>query len=166
MRKIAIVLIIALASLIPVSPAPATPPNHIETFTEPFEFITKCQGFRITTTGTFEITLTEFFDQDGNLIRVMQQATYEDVITLSKGDAVFTERGHQTLEFTEESFTVSGQAFTITGDAFKIYDVGRIIFDQSGEVVFASNQHPLVGEGLDGVDAALCAALGEAAGLT
>jgi hypothetical protein len=168
MRRLAAFLaLVLLAAVVAVHAADAAPPVHNETITIPFEVTSNCQGFKVTETGAFTVTVTEYFDKEGNFVRAIVQESYEGVFTLTKSDATFTERGHHTLEFDADgTFSVSGQAFTIVGDEFKLYDVGRIIFDENGEVIFSSAQHPLLGGGFAALDPAICEALGATAGLT
>jgi hypothetical protein len=138
--------------------APAAFADTPEHFTDefPFEFVVDCGTFTFTETGTFHQHGTVFTNKNGEDTRAIVVETYEGLFTLSNSSKTFTEKGTHTLMISADSFTVSGQAFTIRGDNFKLYDVGRLVFDADGNLVFASAKHPLTSVS-DG-DAVLCEA--------
>jgi hypothetical protein len=159
MRRQALTLIACLAFLSLSAPAAfADTPQH---FTDefPFEFVSDCGTFTITEVGTFHQVITVFTDENGEFVRAIVIESYEGQFTLSNSSQTYTEKGTHLLDISPDSFKVSGQLFTIVGDHFRVYDVGRIVQDENGDVVFASARHPLAGSGFAGQDAALCEAL-------
>jgi hypothetical protein len=162
MRRLALcTLAVAVAVAVAVVAAPAawaTPPEH---FTDefPFESVVDCGTFTITETGTFFQHGTVFFDHAGEVTRVLIHESYVGVFTLSNSSKTYTEKGHHLIDIAPTSFKVSGQLNTIVGDDFRLYDVGRIVFDNNGDVVFASARHPIYSGGFSGADSALCSAL-------
>lgn len=159
MQRRSLMLIVALAFFALSAPAAlADTPEH---FTEdfPFEFVVDCGTFTITETGTFHQVVTVFTDENGEFVRAIVIESYEGEFTLSNSTKTYTEKGTHLLDITADSFAVSGQVFTIVGDNFRVYDVGRIVLDENGDIVFASARHPLISSGFAGQDAALCEAL-------
>jgi hypothetical protein len=158
MRHRALMLTVCLAFLALSAPAAfADTPEH---FTDdfPFEFVSDCGTFTITETGTFHQIITVFTDKNGEFVRAIVIESYEGEFTLSNSTNTYTEKGTHLLDIKPDSFAVSGQAFTIVGDHFRLYDVGRVVQDENGDIVFASARHPLLSFAA-GVDAALCEAL-------
>jgi hypothetical protein len=159
MRRRALMLIVCIASFALSAPAAFadTPEHFIDDF--PFEAVSDCGTFTITEVGTFHQVITVFTDENGEFVRAIVIESYEGQFTLSNSSMTYTEKGTHLLVISPDSFTVSGQAFTIVGDHFRLYDVGRVVQDENGNVVFASAKHPLLSFAPDGIDAALCEAL-------
>ncbi|HEY3106205.1 MAG TPA: hypothetical protein VGJ49_05350 [Gaiellaceae bacterium] len=159
MRRRALIITVSLAFLGLLAPAAwADTPEHF-TDTFPFETVTDCGTFTITETGTFHQVITVFTDENGEFLRAIVIESYEGEFTLSNSSTTYTEKGTHLLDIAPDSFAVSGQVFTIVGDNLRVYDVGRIVLDENGDVVFASARHPLLSSGFAGQDAALCEAL-------
>lgn len=157
MRRRALMLIVCIASFaLSASTASADRPEH---FTDdfPFEATADCGTFTITEVGTFHQVITVFTDENGEFVRAIVVESYEGQFTLSNSSTTYTEKGTHTLMISPDSFTVSGQAFTIVGDHFRLFDVGRVVFDADGNLVFASAKHPLLS--VADQDAVLCEAL-------
>ena len=157
MRHRALVLIACLASF--ALSAPAAFADRPEHFTDdfPFEFTVDCGTFTFTEVGTFHQVITVFTDENGEFVRAIVIESYEGLFTLSNSPQTYTEKGTHMLDIRPDSFAVSGQAFTIVGDNFRLYDVGRVVQDENGTVVFASARHPLLTTA-DGGNAVLCEA--------
>jgi hypothetical protein len=158
MRRRALMLMVTVALFALSAPAAfADTPEH---FTDdfPFEAVSDCGTFTITETGTFHQVITVFTDANGDFVRAIVIESYEGEFTLSNSSTTYTEKGTHLLDIRPDSFKISGQLFTIVGDHLRVYDVGRVVQDENGNVVFASARHPLLSF-TGGVDAALCEAL-------
>jgi hypothetical protein len=124
------------------APAQGAPPER-ETFTEPFDVVYQCGSFQLPT-------------------RTISQVRFDGVITNSATGKTFRDSGHQTVAFRGDgSIVIDGISFMIRSEgAPEAIDVGRVIVDENGDVVFQSARHDLLGENLGDTEAAICAALG------
>ena len=157
MRRLAlVVLLVALVSFPAV--AAAVPPTRSEV-DEDFEVVYEPCG--LVEVGVHHRSFTTFLDQDGNAVRILEQVSFEGVITNPTTGETFVDRGHVTVTF-KPDFT---SAFTLTGTVFNIrvpkeglllLDAGRLVADGDFNTVFQSAKALSFSE----TDAAVCEALG------
>lgn len=148
------------------APASATPP---ERFSFPEEgsdpHFLQCDGFEIalTTTGTGSVTV--FFDDSGEVIKVLVRHRVRDVFTNSVTGKTVVNRGvfqetFTLIEGTDDfTTTVTGFRFmgTFPGEGLVLQDVGRFEESPDGEILFVAGQHDLLTEAAE--PAVICAAL-------
>jgi hypothetical protein len=142
------------------SAALAAPPER-QTFAQPFDVVYDCGSFELREVGTFTGTDTTYFDNEGEPTRTISQVSFDGVITNSVTGESFRDSGHQTVVFEGDgSIVINGIAFMIRSErAPEAVDVGRLVLDEEGEVVFQSARHDLLSGGLD-TESAICSALG------
>ena len=161
MRALALSLCgLALAATIS-SVARGSSPER-DTFVQPFDVVYDCGSFELREAGVFSGTDTTYFDQEGEPARTISQVRFDGVITNHTTGETFRDSGHQTVVFLGDgSIVINGISFMIRGErAPEAIDVGRVIVDEDGEVLFQSARHDLLSSGLDGADSAICGALG------
>jgi hypothetical protein len=148
-----------LAVLAPIA-ALATPPEtfripHQDTFID--EGASAACGFDI----LFEVsgiqTIQVLYDAAGNPIRVQVHGNIEGTVSANGITLREIERGQIFYDLTDGSQTLVGLVFRVflPHGGTVIADVGRLVFDAEGNVIFEAGPHPA----LHGDFAALCAAL-------
>jgi hypothetical protein len=106
--------------------------EHVPTFTEgPFTTVHEPCG--AVENMTLTVRDTNFWDDDGNLVRSIEHFLYESVVTGPNGKSISLQ-AHQTFEFENEIVTLTGQGATIRapGHGVLYQDVGRLVTDVSG----------------------------------
>ena len=157
MRRLVVILSLALLPLAFAESTGATPPTHFSV-DEPFIVVYSCG---LTEEGVFHRSFTTFFDQDGAETHTLEQASFEAVITNPATGETFLDRGHATVRFEPgfaTGFTLSGIVFTIhaPGEGLLLLSAGRLIADAGFNTVF----HSAKALGILDTDAAVCASLG------
>lgn len=150
MRKLLISLAtVAFAGL--TTPAGAVPPQHFAV--GPLLNIVQDQGqacgFPVRWTIELSVKGTNFFDQDGNIVR--QQAHVKEDNTITNLDTGFTLREGpdsfmQTIVFNPDGtiahLSATGLAVNVFGEQLK--DVGRVVWlPGTNEIVFSAGPHPV-----------------------
>jgi hypothetical protein len=160
MRKLIVIgIAVALAVLAPTA-ALATPPDtiripHEDTFID--EGASAACGFDI----LFEVsgiqTIQVLYDAAGNPIRVQVHGNIEGTFSANGITLREIERGQLFIDLVEGTETNVGLVFRVflPDGGTVIADVGRLVFDAEGNVIFEAGPHPA----LHGDFAALCAAL-------
>jgi hypothetical protein len=150
-------LIVAIAvgvvSLAVAASASATPPTTERFSDSGTAFWTSCDGFDIIVNFEFTAMVTEYYDQNGDLVRVRG-------FFRGTGELVNTETG-KTLtgsspsmffdNYRTETTTLVGLQFhnNVPGQGIVALDAGRIVIDwATGEVIFEAGPHP----GFEGID--------------
>jgi hypothetical protein len=165
-RRLLLLVIAGCAVLVFTAPASATRP---EMFRFPVEdsdpLFLQCDGFEIalTTTGTENVTV--FFDDAGEVIKVLVRQRVRDVFTNSVTGKTVVNRGvfqetFTRIEGTDDfTATVTGFRFmgTFPGEGLVLQDVGRFEESPDGEILFVAGQHDLLTEAAE--PAVICAAL-------
>jgi hypothetical protein len=154
-RRLRFILIVAvtLAFLGIAAPAQANAPKT-ESFSDSgTAFWTSCDGFDIIVNFDFTARVTEFYDVNGDLVRVRGyfHGAGELVNTVTgktntgSGPTIFFDN------FRTETTTIVALNFhnTVPGEGAVGIDAGRIVIDwATGEVSFEAGLHP----GFDGID--------------
>ena len=167
-RRLLLPVIAGCAALGFTAPANATPPERFhfsDSGSEP-GFI-QCDGFEIDleTTGTVDGTV--FFDDAGEVIKVIVRTRATDILTNSVTGKTVVNRGVFQQVFTRidgtDEFTHSLVGFrfigTSPGEGLVLQDVGRIEYSpDEEEILFIAGHHFDVPGGPD-AEALFCAAL-------
>ena len=122
--------------------------------------IADCGTFEVRDEFTLNFSGTEHYDQQGNLVRVVEHIfgvdrLYNSVTGKSLKPASFNQG--EIVHPIEGQVAVNGVIFRITvpGAGVVLLDVGRFVFTFDGDLVFIAGQHQF----LAGDFAGLCAAL-------
>jgi hypothetical protein len=167
--RIAAAAVAACAGIAAGPPAVASADNlrvqHLPPFTEgPFTTVHEPCG--AVENMTLTVRDTNFWDDDGNLVRSIEHFLYESVVTGPNGKTIRLQ-AHQTFEFEDEIVTLTGQGAIIRapGHGVVYQDVGRLVTDVSGPfpgvTLFASAKSvSFAAADPDKVSAAICTAVG------
>lgn len=151
--RLILIVIVSLAFLGVAAPAQAIPPNterFSDSGTVPW---TSCDGFDIIVNFEFTARITEFYDANGDLVRVRGyfHGSGELVNTVTgktntgSGPTIFFDNVRT------ETTTIVALNFhnTVPGQGAVGIDVGRIVIDwATDEMIFEAGVHP----GFDGID--------------
>ena len=146
-RRVLAVLVPTAVLLASAAPAGAVEPVHFSADPPPMvvEDPTAC-GFGVRWTIDLSLEGTQFFDQDGNLVRVQAHIKEDNTIenltsglVLREGPDSFT----QTTIFHEDGsreFIATGLAANVFGEGLK--DVGRVVWlPVTNKIVFSAGPH-------------------------
>ena len=143
----------AVVSLAVAAPASAIPPQTERFSQSGTSFWASCEGFDIIVNFEFTAMITEFYDQNGDLVRVRGwfRGTGELVNTVTgktetgSGPSMFFDN------FRTETTSLVGLQFhnNVPGQGIVALDAGRIVIDwATDEVIFEAGPHP----GFEGID--------------
>ena len=158
---LSLVLVILMASF-PWSVAVAAGPVVEGPFHEEGTYeLLDCGAFQIL--DVYELNYTEklFFDEEGNLLKLLEQVWGTDTFTNSVTGKAYTMSYHNTVvvDFTTTppQGANSGVIFrlTVPGAGAVFLDVGRIVVDRQDNVYFRAGPHQFFDADFD----ALCAAM-------
>jgi hypothetical protein len=165
-RRLLLTVIAGFAFLGFAAPASAIPPDR---FSFPEEgsdpHFLQCDGFEIALTTTGTASGTVFFDDAGEVIKILVRHRVRDVFTNSVTGKTVVNRGvfqetFTPIEGTDDfTATVTGFRFmgTFPGEGVVLQDVGRFEETSDGEILFVAGQHDLLPETAE--PAVICAAL-------
>jgi len=126
------------ASMLTPAAASATAPTTIQ-FTDQGSGTIDCGTFSDNFVDYFTITETTFYDEQGNMTRVVDQVVHTSDDVNSVTGFTLHEHGHATLTFYPATgeFIVDGLALVMTrpGYGIVVIEVGRIVLDADGNVV-------------------------------
>jgi hypothetical protein len=166
LRRQLLPVIAGCAALGFAAPASATPPEMFSFSEEGSDpHFLQCEDFEIalTTTGTGNVTV--FFDDTGEVSKILVRHRLRDVFTNSVTGKTVVNRGVFQETFTridstdDFTATVTGFRFmaTFPGEGLVLQDVGRFEESPDGEILFLAGQHDLLPEAAE--PAVICAAL-------
>ena len=120
----------------------------------------KCKGFTILDEYVLDYTLRQFFDQDGNLVKMEETVSGTDTFINSKTGKVIAVPFHNNVLIDPQTRfgANAGVIFKVTvpGAGAVFLDVGRLVTNQAGtEITFEAGPHQF----FDGELSGLCAAL-------
>jgi hypothetical protein len=166
-RRLLLPLIAGCAAFGFAAPASATPPERFhDSGSDADPHFLQCDGFEIARVSTGSFDGTVYFDQAGDVVKVLVRNRATDVFTNSVTGKTVTNRGVFQELFTRidgtDDFTHSlvGYRFMATspGEGVVLQDVGRIIYSPDEEqILFLAGQHN-VPDGPE-ANAVFCAAL-------
>jgi hypothetical protein len=120
-----------------------------------------CEGFQVLDLFVLNFSAKEFYDKNGELVRVVEQIRGTDTFINSKTGKEFTSRFQNTehIDLTAEPVkAVTGVQglLTVPGSGAVLLDVGRIVTNlETDEVTFQAGPHQLVEGDLAGLGEAL-----------
>lgn len=168
MRKLLLtVAVCSVAAMASANAASATPPERFSFTESGTEVLLQCDGVDIVLDSTGTFTGTIFFDQSGEVVKLIRRGRITETLTNSVTGKTVVNRGvfqdsFRRIEGTDE-FTHSVVGFDFQGKVggrgpLVFWDVGRKVFDpETGEIVFRAGRTNLV-EGPE-VEEVFCAAL-------
>jgi hypothetical protein len=152
MRLPLVVLLTLAAACILAAPAAAVPPTS-QTIVQHnvVEDQGQACGFPVRWTIDLTVERTRFFDQDGNLVRILDHVREDNTVENLATGAVLREGPDAfqqviTFEGGTTRVAINGLALNLQGEQLK--DVGRVVLE-NGVIVFSAGPHP-AREVLDG----------------
>jgi hypothetical protein len=157
--RLFLVTAVTLLTLTSVTTVFAAKP-FVETFRNEGSFVAAdCGTFLALEDFVEDVTVTTFFDNAGNPIRVQVHVNFNGIITNSVTGQTLRDPGHHTIiiDLEEGTTTFAGMVFAITvpGKGIAVLDAGKVVFDAEVNVIFVGGPHQFLEEG----PALICAAL-------
>ena len=145
----------------------AAAPPVIQTFHDEgsFAFAGPCpNGVTLVATFTEDVRVTTFFDEAGDPVREQIKVDFVGVVTNPATGESAENPSHHTIivDLVEGTVTEVGLVFkaTVPGEGAVILDLGRVVFDAAGDVIFEAGPHDVLNTaGPHPVRALYCAAL-------
>ena len=120
----------------------------------------------VTLVGTFteDVRVTTFFDKAGTPVRAQITVNFVGVVTNPETGESVENPSHQTIivDLVEGTEAQVGLIFsaTVPGEGVVFHDVGRVVFDAAGDLIFEAGPHDVLNTaGPHAVRANFCAAL-------
>ncbi len=160
-------LAVVVGALLALPGAVSAAPPVVETIYNEgsFAFAGPCpNGVTLEETFTEDLRITTFFDDEGNPVRVHIKVNFDGVVTNPETGQSVEDDAHTTimLDLVEGTETQVGLVFsaTVPGVGVVFHDVGRVVFDADGNLIFEAGPHDVLGTaGPHPVRANFCAAL-------
>ena len=151
-RKTVMFLVLGLAAaLASAPPGMAAPPVTTSGVFTDDAFVADCGAFDLRDRFVFDWKGKEFYDEDGNLTRVVEHVGGSDTFYNSvTGESVTgTINSGETLDFVNGTVTQSGTIgrITIPGEGAFFFDVGKYIIDFEDGLIFLAGRHHAFFEG-------------------
>jgi hypothetical protein len=160
-------LVAAAFALLTLPVAVSAAPPVVETFHDEgsFAFAGPCPN-GVTLVGTFteDVRVTTFFDEAGTPVRAQITVNAVGVVTNPETGESVKNPSHQTIivDLVEGTEAQVGLIFkaTVPGEGVVFHDVGRVVVDAAGNVIFEAGPHDVLNTAGDhAVRANFCAAL-------
>jgi hypothetical protein len=143
-------LFIALICLVWAMPALATPPERLTIPTAGTFILAECDGFDVIDDYTGVLAITEFYDQDGDLVRLtFHENAHDRIYNSVTGFSVYNNYAvNQTYDPATSEIYIRGVAYNITVPGYGIvyFDSGLgVFYIEDGnyiEIKFAGNYRP------------------------
>lgn len=125
------------------------------------EVLTDCGSFQVLVNYELNYITRRFFDQEGNLVKIVEQVWGTDTFTNSVTGKAYPMDFHNNVvvdfSTTPPQAANMGVIFrlTVPGAGAVFLDVGRIVLDRQGNVYFQAGPHQF----FDGEVEALCAVM-------
>jgi hypothetical protein len=140
--------------------APASKPLR-QTFDFPFAFEFDCGSFTGLSSGRIFGHETFFFDKDGNPLPFHFHVQYQATITNTATGKTLADNSsyNGTLDLVTGVLEVNGRIYNVKDreNGIRIKDIGRIVFDAEGNIIFEAGRHDV--DGFGDPTALYCAAL-------
>ena len=158
----AVIAVAALAAGTAAASNPVVVEKH-NTLTRDFTNIPDCLAFGFTHSEHYDVirTVTDFYDQEGNLLREVVHVRFIGTATNDVTGKTIPVVGvrHLIFDFVNETFTETGvlRHVTVPGQGIVLHESGRFIapFDETLPPLFVAGKHQL----LEGDLNAFCTAL-------
>ena len=162
---VAVTVVVAVAALL-AGTAAANEPVVLEkhnSLTRDFANIPDCVAFGFTHSEHYDVTrtVTDFYDQEGNLLREVVHVRFVGTATNDVTGKTIPVVGvrHLVFDFVNETFTETGvlRHVTVPGQGIVLHESGRFVapFDEMLPPLFVAGKHQL----LEGDLTAFCTAL-------
>lgn len=144
--RTATAVVLAVAVTLAISPAAAadTPVTTSGTVADDV-FLADCGDFDLRDRFTFEWNGKMFFDDEGNLTRVVEHVGGSDTFynSVTGTSVTGTINSGETLDFVDGTVTQSGTIgrITVPGEGAFFFDVGKYIIDFDEGLVFLAGRH-------------------------
>jgi hypothetical protein len=149
-------MMVAMAAM--AGSAAATKPVVVEDTGKDDVVVANCGNFLVRDAFVFDFSAKLFFDENGELVMIVEQIRGTDTFYNPDTGKAFTSRFQNTehIDPAADTDAVTGviSLLTVPGSGAVLLDVGRVVF-QGGEVTFQAGPHQVVG----GDVAGLCEAL-------
>jgi hypothetical protein len=136
---------VAFAALTFVATATASSPTSVdEAFHRSIPNFISCPGFSVR--GEFDVsrTVTTFYDENGSAIRQVTHVHFTGTLTNSLSGKTIDDAGNQIVstDLTDGTSAVLGRVrvVTIPGEGEIFAQVGRLVRDGAGNVIFSAGQ--------------------------
>jgi len=152
LRRTVVGLVFGLAALASASAATSgTPPVTTSGVTTGDEFVADCGAFDLRDRFVFDVNGKLFFDEDGNVIRVVEHVGGSDTFYNSvTGESITgTVNSGETVDLVNGTVTQNGTVgrITVAGQGAFFFDVGKYIIDFGDGLVFLAGRHHAFFEG-------------------
>lgn len=165
-RVLALLTAVAAVAGVVAGTAAASKPVVLEkhhALTRDFANIPDCLAFGFTHTEHYDVirTVTDFYDQEGNLLREVVHVRFVGTATNDVTGKTIPVVGvrHLIFDFVNETFTETGvlRHVTVPGQGIVLHESGRFVtpFDETLPPLFVAGKHQL----LEGDLTAFCTAL-------
>jgi hypothetical protein len=143
--------VLLVAGLAVIAPAVAAPPERVVIEDIHIEQVdsTSC-SFPFLEVFDGRVTITTFFDDQGNPIRIQFHLPFHGTLTNeATGESVSADQVLQlTVDLEEGTESDVGLRFRVVfpGLGIVLLDAGKVVFDADGNVAFAAGPHQIVNE--------------------
>ena len=144
--RTATAVVLGLAVMLAVSPAAsADPPVTISSTGAGDVFLADCGDFDLRDSFTFEENGKMFFDDEGNLARIVEHVGGSDTFynSVTGTSVTGTINSGETVDFVNGTVTQNGTVgrITVPGEGAFFFDVGKYIIDFEKGLVFVAGSH-------------------------
>jgi hypothetical protein len=117
-----------------------------------------CGSFEVQEEYTYRVRTTRFYDNQGSLVRGISHLSWKGYLTnTTTGQTLMdhTERINH-VDFTTYNYSSTGLLWGITvpGRGIVVQDIGRLVFDENGNIIFQAGTFQVLYGGYDVVCAA------------
>ncbi len=138
--------VLGLAVMLAVSAAASAGPPVTTSGTEADDvFIADCGAFDLRDRFTFEWNGKRFFDDEGNLNRIVEDVGGSDTFynSVTGKSVTGTINSGETVDFVKGTVTQNGAVgrITVSGEGAFFFDVGKFILDFEDGLVFLAGSH-------------------------
>ena len=146
LRRTILSLVFGVAALVSASAVMAgTPPVTTSGVTTGDDFLADCGAFDLRDRLVFEVNGKLFFDEDGNLTRIVEHVGGSDTFYNSvTGESVTgTINSGETVDLVNGTVTQNGTVgrITVPGEGAFFFDVGKFVIDFEDGLVFLAGRH-------------------------
>ena len=144
--RTATAVVLGLAVMLAVSAAASAGPPVTTSGTEADDvFIADCGAFDLRDRFTFEWNGKRFFDDEGNLNRIVEHVGGSDTFynSVTGKSVTGTINSGETVDFVKGTVTQNGAVgrITVSGEGAFFFDVGKFILDFEDGLVFLAGSH-------------------------
>jgi hypothetical protein len=150
-------LVVAVALAVPLAFAAVatadTPTIEQQTLHRSIPNFIQCPGFTVTGEFDVERTVMTFFDQNGTPIRQVTHVHFVGTLTNTSSGKSIADEGNQivTTDLITGTSTTDGRVRvnTVPGEGAILFQVGRVVRDAAGNVIFFAGQNDFLSRDFD-----------------